>query len=118
MLRKRLKELEAKALEAINENQALQKEAQNRSAVSTSKVVVEDEEKVDAKEVEELAEAFKAVKTQMASELELNAKTQKEMETDLSTTKHSLLEIQHQLNMAEKVSLKLIENIFKEKDNN
>ncbi len=51
----------------------------------------------------ELNEAFKAVKMQMASELELNAKTQKELETDLTGTKHQLLEIQHQLSMTEKV---------------
>jgi ribosomal protein L29 len=53
--------------------------------------------------VVELNEAFKAVKMQMASELELNAKTQKELETDLTGTKHQLLEIQHQLSMTEKV---------------
>jgi hypothetical protein len=54
-------------------------------------------------EVAELNEAFKAVKLQMATELELNAKTQKELETDLTTTKHQLLEIQHQLTLTEKV---------------
>ena len=38
-------------------------------------------------------EAFKAVKMQMATELEMNAKTQKELETDLTSTKHQLLEM-------------------------
>ena len=38
----------------------------------------------------------------MATELEMNAKTQKDLENDLSSTKHQLLDIQHQLNMAEK----------------
>ena len=56
-------------------------------------------------EVLELSEAFKAVKIQMATELEMNAKTQKELETDLTSTKHQLLEIQHQLSMTEKVKL-------------
>ena len=58
-------------------------------------------------EVLELNEAFKAVKMQMATELEMNAKTQKELETDLTSTKHHLLEIQHQLSMTEKVKLSL-----------
>ena len=55
-------------------------------------------------EVLELNEAFKAVKLQMATELEMNAKTQKELESDLTSTKHQLLEIQHNLSMTEKVS--------------
>ena len=38
----------------------------------------------------------------MATELETNAKSQRELETDLTTTKHQLLDIQHQLNLAEK----------------
>ena len=40
----------------------------------------------------------------MATELEMNAKTQKELESDLTSTKHQLLEIQHNLSMTEKVS--------------
>ena len=56
----------------------------------------------------ELNEAFKAVKQQMASELELHAKTQKELESDLTSTKHQLLEIQHQLSMTEKVRIAVI----------
>lgn len=39
----------------------------------------------------------------MASELEIKDKNQKELETDLTSAKHKLLEVQHQLNMAEKV---------------
>ena len=38
----------------------------------------------------------------MATELETNAKTQKELESDLTTTKHELLAIQAQMNLAEK----------------
>ena len=56
-----------------------------------------------ASEVEELTEAFKAVKTKMASELEANVEVKEKLETDLTSTKHSLLEVKHQLNMAEKV---------------
>ena len=62
-----------------------------------------DFERMKATEVEEITEAFKAVKTQMAGELEANVETKEKLETDLTTTKHTLLEIKHQLNMAEKV---------------
>ena len=64
-----------------------------------------DFEKMKATEVEELTEAFKAVKTQMATELEANVEIKGKLESDLTSTKHSLLEVKHQLNMAEKVSL-------------
>ena len=39
----------------------------------------------------------------MATEQEINAKNQRELESDLTTTKHQLLSVQHQLNMTEKV---------------
>ena len=58
-----------------------------------------------ATEVEELTDAFKAVKTQMAGELEANVEVKEKLETDLTSTKHSLLEVKHQLNMAEKVCM-------------
>ena len=67
-----------------------------------------DFEKMKATEVEELTEAFKAVKTQMATELEANVDIKEKLETDLTMTKHSLLDIKHQLNMAEKVSHNVI----------
>ena len=51
-----------------------------------------------------MAEALKSIKTQMATEKELNVKTNKELETDLTSTKHQLLEIQHQLTLTEKVN--------------
>ena len=68
-----------------------------------SEKLKEDFEKMKASEVEELTEAFKAVKTQMASELEANVEIKGKLESDLTSTKHSLLEVKHQLNMAEKV---------------
>ena len=101
MLRNRHKELESKALEAIDEKKSMQEKL--NSVPKIPQVVEDTNEKVDAKEVEELAEAFKAVKHQMASELELKDKNQKDLETDLTSAKHTLLEVQHQLNMAEKV---------------
>ena len=58
-----------------------------------------------ASEVEELTDAFKAVKTKMATELEANVEVKEKLETDLTSTKHSLLEVKHQLNMAEKVCI-------------
>ena len=103
MLRFRLKELENTAVTAMSEKNALKDKL--KSQESAPATPTPSDEKMDAKEVEEMAEAFKAVKTQMASELELNAKTQKDMEKDLSSTKHQLLDVQHQLNLAEKVTL-------------
>lgn len=102
MLRSRLKELEQKTITTLNEKQELIKQLDTKPEGHLQEVNVEDD-RVDAKEIEEMAQAFKAVKTQLASELEMNAKTQKELEQDLSSTKHQLLDIQHQLNLAEKV---------------
>jgi hypothetical protein len=102
MLRNRLKDVEGTALSAIGAQKVLEQKIQKQES-SPKKSVVLETESVDAKEVEELAVAFKAVKVQMATELEINAKTQKELETDLTSTKHYLLDVQHQLNMAEKV---------------
>merc|ERR1712141_637466 len=85
---------------AIDEKKSMQEKL--NSVPKIPQVVEDTNEKVDAKEVEELAEAFKAVKHQMASELELKDKNQKDLETDLTSAKHTLLEVQHQLNMAEK----------------
>ena len=100
MLRNRLKEVEQKAIDSITEKKVLQEKLENKEKSEVKEA--SDDDKIVAKEVEEMAQAFKEVKNQMASELELNAKTQKELETDLTSTKHNLLEIQHQLNLAEK----------------
>ena len=113
MLRLRQKELETKVVDSINEKQSLQDKL--KEVPKQIEVPPEDtSDKVDAKEVEELAEAFKAVKHQMASELELKDKNQKELETDLTSAKHKLLEVQHQLNMAEKASviLRILQSTF------
>jgi len=101
-LRQRQKELETKALDAINEKRIFQEKLKNVPQDTPQPASEENSEKIDAKEVEELSEAFKAVKHKMASELEIKDKNQKELETDLTSAKHKLLEVQHQLNMAEK----------------
>merc|ERR1712210_262436 len=61
-----------------------------------------EEEPVKAKEYEELNQTIEAVKEELAKEKNLSDKSQKELETDLVSTKHRFLEVQHQLNMAEK----------------
>ena len=43
------------------------------------------------------------MKSRMNEDLELRDKSQKELEDDLTSAKHNLLEVRHQLNMAEKV---------------
>ena len=77
MLRNRLKELEGTALTAINEKQALtdQLQKQKNSAEKIPQEILVQDDKVDSKEIEEMSEAFKAVKKQMASELEVNYRT-------------------------------------------
>ena len=44
----------------------------------------------------------------MSSESELSAKNAAELTSDLTTTKHTLLDVQHQLNMAEKVRKRIL----------
>ena len=51
----------------------------------------------------QLSEAMKAMKSHMNADQELRDKSQKELEVDLTATKHNLLDVRHQLNMAEKV---------------
>ena len=48
---------------------------------------------------------MKEMKSRMNVDLELRDKSQKELEDDLTNAKHNLLEVRHQLNMAEKVRI-------------
>lgn len=50
-----------------------------------------------------LTETVKNLTYKMATESEMNQKTQLELEKDLVGAKHALLDVQHQLQMAEKV---------------
>ena len=59
----------------------------------------------NASEIEELTQAFKQVKTKLADELESNCQEKKELETNLVSTTHQLLEVKHNLSLAEKVKL-------------
>ena len=45
------------------------------------------------------------MKSRINVDLELRDKSQKELEGDLTNAKHNLLEVRHQLNMAEKVRI-------------
>ncbi len=57
---------------------------------------------------------MKSIRFQMTSEQEMNAKTQKELQGNLKDAKHALLDVQHQLKLAEKVvhkQIKLIVNL-------
>ena len=51
----------------------------------------------------QLSSALASMQSKMSSAAELSAKNQLELKTDLTDTKHKLLDVQHQLNMAEKV---------------
>ena len=60
-LRQRQKELETKALDAINEKRIFQEKLKNVPQDTPQPASEENSEKIDAKEVEELSEAFKVV---------------------------------------------------------
>ena len=64
---------------------------------------------VDVSSNFQLSEAMKEMKSRMNVDLELRDKSQKELEDDLTSAKHNLLEVRHQLNMAEKVRLCRVE---------
>ncbi len=53
----------------------------------------------------QLSEAIESIKTKMSADQELIVKSQKETEQDLVSTKHHLLEVRHQLTLAEKVRI-------------
>ena len=61
-LRQRQKELETKALDAINEKRIFQEKLKNVPQDTPQPASEENSEKIDAKEVEELSEAFKVLK--------------------------------------------------------
>ena len=63
-LRQRQKELETKALDAINEKRIFQEKLKNVPQDTPQPASEENSEKIDAKEVEELSEAFKVVKVE------------------------------------------------------
>ena len=60
-LRQRQKELETKALDAINEKRIFQEKLKNVPQDTPQPASEENSEKIDAKEVEELSEAFKVL---------------------------------------------------------
>ena len=93
-LKEKVRLLEQKALDIIKEKQTTSKQQ-----VPAPPVIHDDK----GSEVEELTAAFKQVKLKMADELEANSKEKMVLETDLVSTKHQLLEVQHNLTLAEKV---------------
>ena len=51
----------------------------------------------------QLSEEIEKMRHEILTEKEVSARTEKELTGDLASTKHALLDIQHQLSMAEKV---------------
>ena len=102
-LKLRIKTVEGQATEILEsklglkmELEALQKKIEEEKPT----VVVED----NSEELAKLNEKVAAATEELIAEKELSEKSQKELESDLTSAKHRFLEVQHQLSMAEKVS--------------
>ena len=101
-LREKLKQLEKTAASAP----AAAKEIPSPSPLPPpAPLVTADQAEKSNQEIEELTQAFKQVKTKLADELESNCQEKKELETNLVSTTHQLLEVKHNLSLAEKVKL-------------
>jgi len=101
-LRQRLKTLESQATEILESKLELKAEVENLKTQKTTEVANEIKTTETAKEFEKLSEAVDAAKKELLNEKEISEKSQKELENDLVATKHRFLEVQHQMNMAEK----------------
>ena len=71
-LRQRQKELETKALDAINEKKIFQEKLKNVPQDIPKPALEENSEKIDAKEVEELSEAFKVVMSSVKPKIRIS----------------------------------------------
>ena len=71
-LRQRQKELETKALDAINEKRIFQEKLKNVPQDTPQPASEENSEKIDAKEVEELSEAFKVVMSSVKPKIRIS----------------------------------------------
>jgi len=98
-LKLRIKTVENQAGEMVEEKVQLRKELEDlKGAPPVTNVVLED----NSEEIKQLSDTVEAVKSALETEKELADKSQKELEDDLTKSKHRYLEIQHQLSMAEK----------------
>eukprot|EP00094_Tigriopus_californicus_P012434 TCALIF_12019-PA protein Name:"Similar to Lztfl1 Leucine zipper transcription factor-like protein 1 (Rattus norvegicus)" AED:0.04 eAED:0.04 QI:0/0.8/0.66/0.83/0.8/0.66/6/99/314 len=103
VLRERLKTVEEKAKAALKEKDSLAsqlEDAQKDTQIKPNEPVHDNEDQ--SKEIDELTETVKLMRNQMTTEIEMKEKSAAELETNLTTTKHALLDVQHQLSMAEK----------------
>jgi len=101
-LRQRMKTIESQATEILESKLELKAEVETLKTHKTSEVESETKNGEATKEFEKLNEAVDAAKQELFNEKQVSEKSQKELETDLVSTKHRFLEVQHQLNMAEK----------------
>ena len=99
----RIKTVEGQATEILESKLGLKMELetlQKKIEEEKPTVVVED----NSEELAKLNEKVAAATEELIAEKELSEKSQKELESDLTSAKHRFLEVQHQLSMAEKVS--------------
>lgn len=60
----------------------------------------------------QLTETLKLMRNQLTTEIEMKDKSASELENNLTSTKHALLDVQHQLTMAEKVRFGILQLNF------
>eukprot|EP00090_Calanus_glacialis_P006481 TRINITY_DN15044_c0_g1_i2.p1 TRINITY_DN15044_c0_g1~~TRINITY_DN15044_c0_g1_i2.p1 ORF type:complete len:326 (-),score=127.84 TRINITY_DN15044_c0_g1_i2:113-1090(-) len=112
-LRQRMKTIESQATEILEsklelkaevESLKIQKTIEVETEIKTGENTKEFEKLAEQKEevISELSEAVDAAKQELMTEKQISEKSQKELENDLMSAKHRFLEVQHQLNMAEK----------------
>eukprot|EP00090_Calanus_glacialis_P006480 TRINITY_DN15044_c0_g1_i1.p1 TRINITY_DN15044_c0_g1~~TRINITY_DN15044_c0_g1_i1.p1 ORF type:complete len:315 (-),score=121.21 TRINITY_DN15044_c0_g1_i1:113-1057(-) len=101
-LRQRMKTIESQATEILESKLELKAEVESLKIQKTIEVETEIKTGENTKEFEKLSEAVDAAKQELLTEKQISEKSQKELENDLMSAKHRFLEVQHQLNMAEK----------------
>jgi len=101
-LRQRMKTVESQATEILESKLKLKAEVESLKNQNTTDIETEVKNYENIKQLEQLNEAVDAAKQELLTEKKISEKSQKELESDLVASKHRLLEVQHQLNLAEK----------------
>jgi len=99
-LRQRMKTLESQATEILEAKLQLKAKVAALENEKATEVITQNDE--NCEEFEKLKEAVDMAKQELMSEKQISEQSQTELEKDLTSSKHRLLEVQYQLNMAEK----------------
>jgi len=100
-LKLRIKTVEGQATDILQSKLGLKMELENlqKKAMDETPLVIKED---NSMEMEKLSEQVEAARQELLAEKQLSEKSQKDMESDLISTKHRYLEVQHQLELSEK----------------